>query len=224
MASPRRVGTETSKTRDLLLDCVERLMVKSGYASVTYRAVAAAAGVTSGLVQYYFPSQDELFAAVIRRRSQQNIDRLTDALREDADEPLRVLWEYSQDESVAALTTEFLALGNHSTSIKEVIAEVSERVRGLQLQVLHARFGAEGIDLGRLSPEAFLFLLTGTPKLIRLEQGVGISTTHAEAVTAFEDFLDTAEPRASRSKTTPKVVAGTKSKPKARTRKTPSGS
>ena len=29
-ASPRRVGAETSKTRDALLDCVERLMGEEG--------------------------------------------------------------------------------------------------------------------------------------------------------------------------------------------------
>src|SRR5271163_597581 len=216
MASPRRVGAETSKTRDLLLDCVERLMVESGYASVTYRAVAAAAGVTSGLVQYYFPSHDDLFLAVIQRRSEQNVDRLTEALSTDAKEPLRVLWAYSREESVAALTTEFLALGNHLESIKTEIAEVTERVRGLQLQVLHAHFGREGIDLGLLTPEAFLFLLTGTPKLIRLEQGVGISTTHTEAMMAFEDFLDTAEPRSNgKSKAKP----ATKAKPETRPQK-----
>ena len=73
MASPRRVGAETSKTRDRLLDSVERLMVKDGYAAVTYRAVAAKAGVTSGLVQYYFPALDDLFVAAIRRRSEQNL-------------------------------------------------------------------------------------------------------------------------------------------------------
>ena len=54
MASPtratRRIGAETSKTRDQLLDCVERLMLDKGYAGVSYRAVATSAGVTSGLV------------------------------------------------------------------------------------------------------------------------------------------------------------------------------
>ena len=60
--------------------------------------------------------------------------------------------------------------------------------------------GEEGIELGRLSPEALLFLLTGTPRLIRLEEGVGISTTHAEALNAIEKFLDVAEPRSGKSK------------------------
>ena len=83
MTSPRQKRPETTKTRDLLLDCVERLMVKKGYAAVTYRAVAAAAGVTPGLLQYHFPSLDDLFMAVIRRRSEQNVERLTKALLDD---------------------------------------------------------------------------------------------------------------------------------------------
>jgi AcrR family transcriptional regulator len=96
-------------------------MADTGYASVTYRAVAAQAKVTPGLVQYYFPTLDDLFVAAIRRRSEQNVERLAEALRTNADEPLRVLWEYSRDESTSALTTEFLALGNHRKSIKSEI-------------------------------------------------------------------------------------------------------
>ena len=200
MTSPRRDGAAASKTWDLLLDSVERLMVKSGYASVTYRAVAAAAGMTAGSVQYYFPSHDDFFLAVIRRRAGQNVERLTEALQASVGEPLRVLWAYSQEESNSALTTEFLALGNHRPSIRSEIAEVTERVRRTQLEALYAAFGEEGIELGRLSPEALLFLLTGTPRLIRLEEGVGISTTHAEALIAIEKLLDVAEPRSGKSK------------------------
>ena len=194
MTSHRRVRSETAKTRDLLLDNVERIMVKKGYAAVTYRAVAAAAGVSPGLLQYHFPSLDELLVAVIRRRSEQNVERLTEALLREPDRPLQVLWAYSQDESISVLTTEFIALGNRRASIRAEIGEVTERVRQLQLEVLHAHLGREGVDLGPLTPEAFLFLLTGTPKLIRLEQGVGVSTAHADAVAAFENFLGPKNP------------------------------
>jgi len=79
-ASSRRVGAETSKTRDVLLDSVERLMLKEGYAGVTYRAVAAKAGVTASLVQYYFPTLDDIFIAAIRRSTERNVARLTKAL------------------------------------------------------------------------------------------------------------------------------------------------
>ena len=194
MASPRRVGAETSKTRDLLLDCLERLMAETGYASVSYRAVAAKAKVTSGLVQYYFPTLDDLFVAAIRRRSEQNVERLTEALRRNPDAPLRVLWEYSRDESSSALTTEFLALGNHRKSIKSEIAEATEQVRRLQLDALQAQLGAPEMSLGPLPRDVLLFVLTGIPKLLRLEAGVGISASHADVVDAFEQYLDTVEP------------------------------
>jgi TetR/AcrR family transcriptional regulator, transcriptional repressor for nem operon len=194
MASPRRVGAETSKTRDLLLDCLERLMADTGYASVSYRAVAAKAKVTSGLVQYYFPTLDDLFVAAIRRRSEQNVERLAEALRTNPDEPLRVLWEYSRDESSSALTTEFLALGNHRKSIKSEIAEATEQVRRLQLDAIQAKLGAPEMSLGPLPRDVLLFVLTGIPKLLRLEAGVGISASHAEVVDAFEHYLDTVEP------------------------------
>jgi AcrR family transcriptional regulator len=193
MASPRRVGTSTSKTRDVLLDCVERLMLKQGYSAVSYRAVAAEAGVTAGLVQYYFPTQDDIFVAAIRRRSEQNITRLS-GLLDGAEHPLRVLWEYSRDESTAALTTEFLALGNHRESIQAEIAEVTEQVRRIQLEALHERFGPGTVGNTGLSAEALLFLLTGIPKLIRLEEGVGVTTAHAAVVKASEQFLQAIEP------------------------------
>jgi len=193
-APARRVGAVTSKKRYEILDCVERLMAREGYAAVTYRAVAAKAQITPGLVQYYFPTLADLFTAAIRRRSEQNVARLTAALESRPEEPLRVLWEYSQEESTSALTTEFLALGNHRKSIASEIAEVSEQVRRLQVAAIARHIPAGGIDLEGLSAAALLFLVTGVPKLIRLEEGVGLTATHKEVVRFFESFLDATEP------------------------------
>jgi AcrR family transcriptional regulator len=192
--STRRVGAETSQTRAELLDGVERLMLTKGYAAVSYRAVAAQAGVTAGLVQYYFPTLDDLFVAAIRRRSEQNLQRLAAALEKRPEQPLRVLWEYSQEESTAALTTEFLALGNHRKSIASEIAKVSEEVRQLQVDAVARSVPPSGADLHGLSPDALLFLVTGVPKLIRLEASVGLSSTHDEVVHYFESYLDANEP------------------------------
>lgn len=201
MATSRRVGAKTSKTRDLLLDCVERLMLEKGYAGVSYRAVAARAEVTPGLVQYYFPTLDDLYVAVIRRRGEENLARLTESLQTRSDEPLRVLWEFSLEESTAAITSEFLALGNHRKSIRSEIASVTERVRELQLRAVEAKYGLDGIGDGTFSTRAFVFVLTGIPKLVRLEDSVGASTAHADALTGFEQLLDVLEPRKPRKRT-----------------------
>ena len=128
-AANRRVGAETSKTRDVLLDCVERLLLDEGYAGVSYRVVAAKAGVTASLVQYYFPTLDSLFVAMIRRLIERDTARWNDALQRRPDEPLRVLWEYSRSEAAGAMSMEIMALGNHRPAVRAEITEGTERIR-----------------------------------------------------------------------------------------------
>lgn len=194
-ASPRRVGAETSKTRDALLDCVEKMMLEDGYASISYRALAAKAGVTSSLVQYYFPSLDDIFLAAIRRYSERNLDNLRSALQKRSADPLHAMWEYSWNEATGALITEFMALGNHRKSIRSEIADVTERMRQLQIEVLEETFGADRRFEGDLSLNAVVLLITGIPKFLDLEEAVGVKTAHREVVQAVKRYLDAVEPR-----------------------------
>src|SRR5262249_26249070 len=140
-AAPRRVGAETSKTRDTLLNCVETMMLEDGYASVSYRALAAKAEVTPSLVQYYFPTLDDIFLAAIQRYSERNLAVLAKALEARSDDPLHALWDFSWDEATGALMTEFMALGNHRKSIQSAIADVTNRVRQIEIEALTRKFG-----------------------------------------------------------------------------------
>jgi TetR/AcrR family transcriptional repressor of nem operon len=202
-ASPRRVGAETSKTRDALLNCVQKMMLDEGYASVSYRSLAANAGVTPSLVQYYFPTLDDIFVAAIRRYAERNLELLAEALQTRTEDPLRALWEYSWDEATSALMTEFMALGNHRKSIRAEIAEVTERVRAVQLEALTAKFGAKSRPDGQLSLPAMLLMVTGFPKFLNLEESIGVKTAHKEVVQAFEAYLDRIEPPTSPRKRKP---------------------
>jgi AcrR family transcriptional regulator len=199
-ASSRRVGAETSKTRDTLLDCVEQMMLNEGYASVTYRALATKAEVTPSLVQYYFPTLDDIFIAAIRRYSDRGITYLTELLATRTDDPLRAVWEYSWDEATGALITEFMALGNHRKSIRTEIAKVTETVRKMQLDALTAKFGKDASPIGDLSLPALQILMSGLPKFLNLEEGIGVKSAHAEVTEAFEKYLDLVEPRTSPAK------------------------
>ncbi len=169
---PRRVGAETSKTRDALLDCVEKMMLEEGYASVSYRALATKAGVTPSLVQYYFPSLDEIFLAAIQRYSERNLAVLAKALEARSDDPLHALWDFSWDEATGALMTEFLALGNHRKSIRSAIADVTNGVRKIEVDALARKFGKGARLDGDLSLSAVALLVTGIPKFLNLEKGV----------------------------------------------------
>ena len=203
MAVNRRVGAETSKTRDDLLDCVERLLLDEGYAGVSYRVVATKAGVTASLVQYYFPSLDSLFVAMIRRLIERDTARWNDALQRRPDEPLRVLWEYSRSEAAGALSMELMALGNHRPAVRAEITEGTERIRRLQLQALARKYGDINFLDDRFTPHAMVLLLTSMPKYLSLEDGIDVSMGHRQLVSAFEKYLDSMEPtpRARRRKT-----------------------
>ncbi len=212
--SPRRVGAETSKTRDALLDCVEKMMLEEGYPSVTYRALATKAGVTPSLVQYYFPSLDDIFVAAIKRYSERGLKYLAEALERRADDPLRAVWEYSWEEATGALITEFMALGNHRKSVRTEIAAVTESVRRMQLDALVAKYGKNARPIGDLSLPALQLLMSGLPKFLNLEEGIGVKSAHDEVTKAFERYIGSVEPRAE----PPKRKASTRRRATARTR------
>ena len=93
------------------------------------------------------------------------------------------------------LTTEFLALGNHRKSIRSEIALVSEQVRAVQLEALTNRPPPDGASCAGLTPGGLLFLITGVPKLVRLEEGVGMTAAHRDALDLVEQYLDLVEPQ-----------------------------
>ncbi|OHV29178.1 MULTISPECIES: TetR/AcrR family transcriptional regulator [Pseudofrankia] len=193
MASPRRVGAETSKTRAMLLDRTEQIMLHEGYAAVTYRGVAARAGVAPGLVQYYFPTFNDLFLAIVRRRTEQSLEWLTELLR--AGQPLRALWTYVSDKTGSALTAELMALANHHKKIRAEMAESGERIRALVLDALSESSSSYGGPQQVVPPDVVAFLISGAFRLIASEESVGMSTSHAETASFIEWYLDQFEPR-----------------------------
>ena len=147
MQSARGVGARRSENLDAIVQSTLQLMLEQGYAAVTYRSVAARAGVTPGLVQYYFPSLDDLFIAVLRRRTDEIIERLTEVTT--AEQPLRAVWEYASNRTGTALLMEFMALANHRKAIGAVIGEGGERVRRALLEKLSAKWAELRVHRGR---------------------------------------------------------------------------
>jgi len=150
----RRTGSPDSKTRLQLVDVTETLMLREGYAAVTSRRVAIEAGVTAPLVHYYFPSLDDLFIAVLRRRAEEQAERQARLLA--ADEPLRALWKFNTDRRAAAFLAELMALANHRKSIRGEIAAYAERFREIELAVLEQAVADGRTDLGGMITVTFV--------------------------------------------------------------------
>lgn len=114
-----------------VLDAAELMLLGNGYESTTMAAIARAAGVATNSVYWYFPSKDELLAAVLRRRQEQAFARLG----ADADAPLReqAIAVLAELDSVATLTATVHERAKHSPAVAEVHeafhAELGSRLR-----------------------------------------------------------------------------------------------
>src|SRR5215208_904409 len=124
MAEPRRPRAATEEKRARLLDAAEDLMLREGYAAISSRSVAAAVGINAPLVHYYFPTLDDLFVGVFRRRVERNVERMAAALA--SPEPLRAWWTLASDTKGTSLFMELMAAANHRPALK---AEIGESAR-----------------------------------------------------------------------------------------------
>ena len=187
MAGTRRTGSEDSATRALLLDAAERLLVAEGYAAVTSRRVSAEAGVKPPLVHSYFRTRDDLFVALYRRGADAGIARARQALEEQ--HPLAAVWQVAADPRGAVFAVEFVALAHHRKAIRAEIAKDAEQVRELQLAAVRAELQRIGVPEDALPASAVLLLMIGLGQVLRLEQGLGVTAGHAEAVAFVERTL-----------------------------------
>jgi hypothetical protein len=87
-----------------------------------------------------------------------------------------------------------MALGNHRKSIQAEIAAVTQANRKRQVDALVAKFGKTARPGGHFSLPALQLLISGLPKFLNLEEGIGVKTAHKEVTTAFEKYLDSIEP------------------------------
>lgn len=181
------MGTENSKTRLLLLDVTERLMLEEGYAAVGVRRVAREAEVAPALVLYYFRTLDDLFLAVLRRRADDELARQARLL--SGPQPLRALWRLSSHPG-NTLTTEFTALANHRKAIRAELAATADRYREAQLEALTRGLAERGTELPpELSPAVLLVLTNALGRNLMMENAMGMTTRHEEALAFVEQML-----------------------------------
>ncbi|MPM90906.1 Nucleoid occlusion factor SlmA [bioreactor metagenome] len=78
------VEARLQDTRTRILQAARALVSEGGWQEAQIANVAAAAGIATGTVYRYFPSKAELFADVLSRVSQREVDVLADIAASDA--------------------------------------------------------------------------------------------------------------------------------------------
>ncbi|OBA82943.1 TetR family transcriptional regulator [Mycobacterium sp. 1164966.3] len=200
MTASQRPKARDSSARDMLVDATSQIMVEEGYAAATSRRVAAKAGVKPALVHYYFPTMDELYLAVFRRGAAVYLERQREAFA--SDRPLHAFWDTLTEAKDTRLLLEFMGLANHRKEIRAEIAAWSERWREMQITALNFIVREHGLDATEFPPAGLAVVIAAIGRTLILEEGLGTSRGHDEAVTLVRRFLDRFEmptPKARRS-------------------------
>lgn len=72
---------EPGGTRDRIVEAADRLLVAGGYKAMSLDAVAQAVGVRKASLYHHFPGgKDELFVAVVERRTAEDGERVSQAI------------------------------------------------------------------------------------------------------------------------------------------------
>ncbi len=88
IAPGRRARLPGEDAREHLLDAATALLSARGVANTTIAQIAAAAGVTSAMVHYWFETRERLLDAVVDERVARAIHEVWDAVDPAADAPL----------------------------------------------------------------------------------------------------------------------------------------
>jgi TetR/AcrR family transcriptional regulator len=191
VTATRRLGATDSKTRTLLLDGAERLLLREGYAAVTSRRVAHEASVKPQLVHYYFRTMDDLFLEVYRRRAEQGIARFASAL--EVHRSLRTVWRFGTDVRSAAFNIEFVAVAKHRETIRDEIARYARRYREMQLDAIAAILHEHGVPSDACPPIVVLLAMTGVSQVMALEAALGVTDGHREMMEFAERWIEKVE-------------------------------
>jgi AcrR family transcriptional regulator len=164
---------EGSLARDLPSDKAARIVeamratvAERGIAGATFDRVAREAGVSRGLLHYYFGSKERLLVEVVRREAEVRGRSLEQAVAEakGADELIHALVRNLEEilgEGQSTMVTfyELLTLGQRNAEIATELAELARRMRTRLAEALRAGREAGVFELRAAPEDVACFLL-----------------------------------------------------------------
>jgi AcrR family transcriptional regulator len=166
LSRAERRDKATTDTRLAILAAARACLLAAGYANLSTRAVAEAAGVPLSQIHYHFGSKRQLILAVLDAET----DRLLDRQREMFDEPqpLWLRWERACDfldidieSGYVRILQEMIAAGWSDPEVAGAVRHVMSGWYGL-LEEVAQREVERGADFGEFTPGEIAALM-GTP-------------------------------------------------------------
>jgi AcrR family transcriptional regulator len=162
-----------------MVDAARATVASRGIAGATFDHVARTAGVSRGLLHYYFGSKERLLVEVVRRECEVRSAALERAIgqAEDAEGVLEALVRTFEDllgdgTTTVVLVHELIMLAQRNTEIAAEVAELGRRTRAQLARALEAK-ACDGVLVLRDSAEtvaAFLSVLADGILVRRLSE------------------------------------------------------
>ena len=183
---------------DAILDAAERLLVDTGYATITTRRLAERAGVNHGLVHYYFGSMDEVLL--------RTLDRFTDRLIErqramyGAPGPFVDKWRQAMrflDEDLESgyqkIWLELQAMSWNKPTSRARLQHVHHEWMDVVVPAFEAGLAELGVDTERFPVRAIASLVVTFNQGIMLERLGGVDSGHRALLATIEQILGSLE-------------------------------
>jgi AcrR family transcriptional regulator len=195
--APRRELAGDKAAR--IVEAMRISVAARGIVGSTFDQVARQAGVSRGLLHYYFATKERLLVEVVRRESDVRIERLEAAIdgAQSADDVLAALVESFEDflgesKTAAVMFYEMLTLAQRNEEIAAELSELGRRTRSHLADALRAKSEAAVVSL-RADSEVvatFLFVLADGVTVRRLsEPELDIGPVMEQAVLAARSLL-----------------------------------
>lgn len=192
----RKISDARQQTTVALMDAAESLLFEVGYAGVTTRAVAEAAGVNHGLVHYYFGSMDELLTQTLERFVDQLAEAL-EALYDDRNLTFADKWRLGSQFWVEEPTSRFpkillelLAMGWNMPSLRTRIAEVHARFRAIFEHHFGQALRDYGLDEDEFPLKVVVAAVTSFQLGLIVEGLSGVEEGHQQLLDWIQRWID----------------------------------
>jgi len=187
MVSTRRIGSETSATREAIMQAAVLVLQEHGARALTASKIAEKAGVKPHMVHYYFRSVDDLVLELVRSHGTLGLKNTARAIA--SDEPIRALWDLEMSFKWGVVAMELGNLAVHNDSVRAEMMRYIEDMRRLQAEAIDRHFQLRGFD-SPFPSVAITQIITAIARQISREKAFDVTLGHDQMIAVVEDLLD----------------------------------
>lgn len=195
----RQISDARQQATIVLMDAAEGLLYEVGYAGVTTRAVAEAAGVNHGLVHYYFGSMEELLSQTLERFVEQLAVAL-ETLYADPNLTFAEKWhlgsQFWVDEPTSRfpkILLELLAMGWNMPALRTRLTEVHARFRAIFEHHFGQALRDYDLDESQFPLKVIVAAVTSFQLGLIVEGLSGVEEGHQELLDWIQQWIDALE-------------------------------